>query len=311
MRVAVTTIMKDEPTEFIERWKRANGDADELVLTDTGSSNEAVECAKDLGITVHQILVRPWRFDVARNTGLSLLGEDFDTVITVDVDEVLTPGWRDALEDAGPAARHAYNYVWSWTEDGNPDVQFTGNRAHSRFGWVWRHPVHESLYWAGEGPEPETRPTTLEIHHHADPNKPRAQYLPLLAQAVSEAPTDDRMAHYYARELFFRNDWVAARREFVRHLALPTATWAPERAQSYRYLAKMDDFPERWILRALAEDPNRREAWVDLVDLWLRWGRPDVASGIATRALTIEARPGDYMSEAHAWDNEWLSSVAG
>lgn len=303
MRVAVTSIMLDEPLEFIHRWAQSAQDADDLVLVDTGSTNGAIDYARGLGLTVHEITVNPWRFDDARNAGLTLLPE-CDVVITLDVDEVLEPGWREALEGAGPGARYSYHYQW------NEDISFTGDRVVSRHGWRWRHPVHETLTWAGEGPEPATVPTEMRFTHLADPDKPRSQYLPLLAQAVREDPDDDRMAHYFARELFFNGLWDQAREQFARHLSLPTAKWAAERAQSYRYLAKMDDYPERWLLKAVAEDPTRREAWVDLMEFHLAAGHTGIAAGFARRALLIHDRKGDYMNEAAAWDDQRLIEVA-
>jgi glycosyltransferase involved in cell wall biosynthesis len=303
MNIAVVTIMKDEPYEFILRWATSASDADHRVLVDTGSSGEQVTYAQHLGITVHEIGVRPWRFDVARNAALSLL-PDCDTVVTLDVDEVLEPGWRDALEAVGPAPRHAYHYQWS------PDVSFLGDRTHSRQGWMWRHPCHETLYRSNGAPEEAAVVVPgMAITHLADDSKPRAQYLPLLALAVKEAPDNDRMAHYYARELYFQGRWEQARAEFVRHLALPSAVWPAERAQSYRYLAKMDDFPERWLLKAAAEDPERREVWVDLAKLMSGRGQDVMAAGHAARALSIWNRSEDYMTEEDAWDDVYLESL--
>ena len=307
MKVAVSTVMKDEPVVFIERWAKSAMDADEMVLVDTGSgSMEPIECARDLGVTVHQISVQPWRFDAARNAALALIDRSMDLVVKLDVDEVLQSGWRDALELAPDADRYSYEYVWSWTDAGAPDVVFAADHTHTRYGWQWEHPVHESLRWVGEGKAPVTLRAGFTIGHYADPTKSRSQYLSLLEQATRERPDDDRMAHYYARELFFVGRWVEARAEFVRHLSLPSSTWADERAQSYRYLAKMDDFPERWLLKAVAEAPGRREPWVDLADLYADSGLRQAAAGAAERALLITNRVGDYMSESHAWDEEHL-----
>jgi hypothetical protein len=310
MRTVVTSIMRNEPPSFIERWAKSAMDSDAMVLVDTGSTNDAVACARDLGVIVHEIAVRPWRFDTARNAALALLPDDVDIVVKLDVDEVLLPGWRDHLEDAPEAPRYSYEYIWNHRPDGEPDVVFRADHCHTRFGWAWKHPVHESLF-STEGWTGEPTPLGFTIEHWADSTKPRLQYLPLLEQAAKEAPDDDRMAHYYARELFFHNDWTRAREEFVRHLSLPTAVWPAERAQSYRYLAKMDDYPERWLLKAVAEAPDRREAWVDLVDHWLAHDQPGQAAGFASRALMIRGRVGDYMSEAHAWDDERLRLIAG
>lgn len=303
MKIIVSTIMKDEPVEFIERWADSAMDADELVLSDTGTTQtDAITCARDLGITVHEIRIDPWRFDDARNANLALL-PDCDVVVTLDCDEVLATGWRDALENAGPAKRYRYHYQW------NDDIWFLADRTHSREGWRWKHPVHESLTWAGLGPEQVPVETMMRIEHYSDNSKPRSQYLPLLQLAVEEAPNDDRMAHYYARELYFTGQWAESRLQFLRHLALPSATWPAERAQSYRYLAKMDDYPERWLLKAAAEDPSRREAWAELAVHW-QSEDPVIAAGFALRALKVPASTGDYMAEAWAGD-ELMSAIAG
>jgi hypothetical protein len=300
MDICVATIMKDEPLDFIERWALSAKSADRRVLVDTGSSGDQVLFARDMGITVHEIQVRPWRFDVARNAALALL-PDCDTVITLDVDEVLLPGWRDALERTGFAGRHSYHYQWS------EDISFRGDRTHSRYGWMWKHPCHETLTPASFSLEEQpVFVPGMVIEHHPDPTKPRTSYLPLLALAVEEDPDDDRMAHYYARELYFTNNWDEARVQFMRHLALPSATWPAERAQSYRYLAKMDDYPERWLLRAVAEDPMRREGWVDLARLAASEDQRAEAAGFAARALSIRQRSGNYMEEAGAWDDAAL-----
>lgn len=308
MKIVVQTIMKDEPAEFVERWADSALDADELILVDTGSTNGCDEVARDLGITVHQISVDPWRFDVARNTALALVPEDVNIVVKLDVDEILAPGWRSALESAPAADRYRYAYIWSHTPEGAPDVSFLADHTIARHNWIWRHPVHEALSWLGPG-EPYVQTTEMTIVHLPDQNKSRRHYLPLLAQAVREDPNDDRMAHYYARELFFSGNWVAARSEFMRHLSLPSAKWPAERAQSYRYLAKMDDYPERWLLKAAAEAPDRREPWVDLADLAQREGKDVLAAGYAYKALEITDRANEYLSESHAWDDDHLRSM--
>lgn len=312
MRICVSTIMKDEPVEFIERWVESAREADELLLVDTGTTKtDAINRALDLGVRVERITVDPWRFDVARNLALGYVGESVDTVVKLDVDEVLSPGWRAALEEVGPALRYAYRYVWSHHDDGCPDVEFNADHTISRHGWAWKHPVHEALYFAdGTVPDAVFVPG-MTIEHFADPTKPRTDYLPLLEMATAEDPEDDRMSHYYGRELYYRGDWVAARAELMRHLSLPSAKWPAERAQSYRLIAKMDYHPERWLLRAAAEDPDRREPWVDLAGFYTAVDQPDLAAAMARRALLISRRSNDYMTESAAWDDEALLRMIG
>lgn len=310
VKVAVAAIALNEE-QFVSRWAQSATDADICVIADTGSTDGTVAAARAAGVVVHQITVKPWRFDTARNTLLALIPSDIDIVINLDMDEVLVDGWRPALEAvAGTGERFSYNYVWSWTRDGRPDVTYQQDKCHTRHGWMWRHPCHETLYPA-TGNVGTVVPAGFAIHHLPDQTKPRSQYLELLQLAVREAPADARMAHYYARELFFNNNWQAARAEFTRHLQLPTATWVAERAESLRYIAKMDYNPERWLWLAAAEDFTRRDALVDLVDLYLGQDRFVEAAGIAARALRITSNPGDYMSNAHAYDDDYLHAVIG
>ena len=308
MKVAVHAIALNEE-QHVERWIDSTTDADLIVVGDTGSTDRTASLLQSRGAEVYPIHVNPWRFDTARNAAWALIPSDVDVVIKLDLDEVLAPGWRDALEKAWETrtmdvARFTYQFVWSWLPDGSPDVQFNADSIVTRDGWRWRSPCHETLSTVVD--HESIYVPNLAIHHHPDMEKPRSSYLGLLAMGVQEEPGDDRLAHYYARELFYQGDWDAARAEFMRHLNLPSATWAAERAASWRYIAKMDADPERWLHRAIAEDPSRRETWAALAELYAENFRPEEARGAASRALSITHRPMDYISSAQAWDDERL-----
>lgn len=78
----------------------------------------------------------------------------------------------------------------------------------------------------------------MQLDHHADESKSRAQYLPLLELSVQEDPEDDRNMHYLGREYMFRGQWEKATATLKRHLSLPRATWRDERCASMRFLAR-------------------------------------------------------------------------
>ena len=96
MKVAVYTICKNEE-KHVERWYDSCKEADYVLLADTGSTDRTVAIARDLGINIYEISVVPFRFDDARNASLALLPADVDYCIALDMDETLTPGWRQAL----------------------------------------------------------------------------------------------------------------------------------------------------------------------------------------------------------------------
>ncbi len=302
MRVAVYTIALNEE-QFVQSWYDSAKEADVLLIADTGSTDNTVEVATKLGIKVVPISIKPWRFDDARNAAMAALPDDIDYCIALDMDEQLQPGWRQALE-ATPegTTRPRYKYTWNWNPDGTPGLQYGGDKIHSRHGYRWKHPVHEVMVtdriteiqnWIG-----------LEIHHHADLTKPRSQYLPLLEQSVKEDPYDDRNAFYFARELYFYGRNEEAIEEFKRHLSLPRAVWKPERAASMRYIAKLSStFNERhdWLQKAHQEAPDRREALVDLAQLYYEQNVWKPCLEAAEAALAITEKPLEYLCEEFAW----------
>jgi hypothetical protein len=234
-----------------------------------------------------------------------LIPEDIDYCIALDMDEVLLPGWRKELDGAFKkgATRPRYKYTWSWKEDGSPGLEYGGDKIHTRQGYRWKHPVHEVIARYGETPETQCW-TNLEIHHHADNAKPRSQYLPLLKIAVDEDPQDDRNAFYYARELYFYGMLEEARSEFKRHLSLPRAIWAPERAASIRYLAKINpENAESLLMRAHKEDPNRREVLVELAQHFYNKENWQSCLEFAEKAISIKEKPLDYLCEGFAWSD--------
>jgi glycosyltransferase involved in cell wall biosynthesis len=300
MRVAVYAIAKNE-SKHVERWAKSAQDADHIILLDTGSSDNTVALAEVMGVTVHTQVFDPWRFDTARNASLELVPDDVDYCIALDLDEILVDGWRAALEKAHAEGwtRPRYQYTWSWNDDGTPGLVYGGDKIHARHGYFWKHPVHEVITPSGV----ETQGwVDLQIEHHPDHTKSRAQYLPLLALSVQEDPDDDRNAYYYARELMFAGQNDESVREFYRYLALPTATWDAERSKAMRFLAKLEPArAEHWLLRATAEAPHRREPWVDLAEYYHNMKMWPLSLGAAMRALDVKEKPLEYLCEEHAW----------
>jgi len=301
MRIAVYTIAKNEEA-FVQRWYDSAKEADHLLILDTGSTDNTTTLAHSLGIHTVTREFSPWRFDTARNMALSMLPQDIDLCIALDMDEQLQPGWREALEGVSKEiTRPRYKYTWSWNPDGTEGLVYGGDKIHSRHGYTWKHPVHEVL----KPTDGETQHWVdgLQIHHHPDNSKSRSQYLPLLKLAVEEDPRDDRNQFYLARELFFTGDHALSQYHFSRHLDL--STWNPERAASHRYLAKMvPNAADYHLYRAIAEDPSRRETWVDLAMYYYQQLNWLGVRNAASSALAITEKPLDYLCEAEAWG--WL-----
>lgn len=319
MQVAVYAIAKNE-AKFVERWYNSSIDADYHLIVDTGSTDNTVDKAVELGVNTMQIRLQPWRFDDARNFSLMLLPEDIDLCICLDMDEVLVPGWRGIIEKLWDKQSHRlrYNYVWNWVDD-KPGVTYYADKIHARHGFRWVNPVHEVLKFdlrLGEEKQ-QFIPDTL-ILHYADESKSRSDYLPLLALSVQENPLGDRNAHYYARELFFNGEYKKAIKEFERHLDLPTAKWNAERAASYRYMGDCywgigdKTTAINCFKLAILEDESMRENYVSLAQAYRALESWDNVIVNCEKALSIKDKPNSYINQPNAWSswpNEMLAEA--
>ena len=309
MKIVVYAICKDE-AQFVDRWMDSMAEADEVVVLDTGSSDDTVQRLRARGARVEVEAISPWRFDTARNRSLDLVPEDTDICVCTDLDEVLHPGWRKLLETAWrPGTGQAtYRYTWSFNPDGSEGVVFWYEKVHARHGYRWVHPVHEVLCWTGKGrPGPTVTVEGMQLDHLPDPVKSRAQYLPLLELSVAEDPDNDRNVHYLGREYMYRGRWDDCIRTLERHLAMPSATWADERSASMRYIAHSwamkgkRQLARDWYLRSIAQAPHLREPYMDLAMLLYEDGSWDGVLYFTSCALAITARPRTYICEAAPW----------
>ena len=147
MKIAVYTCALNE-SKHVERWCNATKDADYRLVVDTGSTDNTVELLESYGVVVHQIALKPFRFDDARNAALNLLPEDIDICLSLDMDEIPEKGFFKSLKDIWePSWTRAY----LWWDTGSKWKN--NNRLHHRFGYRWVKPCHEVTVKYSEGPE--------------------------------------------------------------------------------------------------------------------------------------------------------------
>ena len=308
MKIYVYAIAKNE-SQFAARWAASMGEADGMFVLDTGSEDDTVARLTQAGVFVTEKAIVPWRFDEARNASLALVPQDADICVCTDLDEVFNPGWRALLEAAWTpgATRASYRYTWSFEPDGSEGHVFFLNKIHARQGYRWTHPVHEVLSWQGPGEEKQITVEKMQLNHHPDPAKSRAQYLPLLELSVKEDPQDDRNTHYLGREYLFRGRWDDCIATLTRHLSLPSATWKDERCASMRYIAKAyvgkgdAAAAQQWLLRAMGEAPYLREPFMEMALLLYRQKNWEGVVYFTGLALKITAPVRSYITEARFW----------
>lgn len=301
LKIAVYAISKNEE-KHVARFCEAAKEADLIVISDTGSTDATVELAQKHGAIVHNILVTPWRFDVARNTALSLVPGDVDVCVSMDLDEILQPGWRDVIENAWKEDTTRINYNF----DNSDGYVFTQNKIHSRSGYVWKWICHE---WPMPDRITEVCETVdfIMAKHKPDLEKSRAQYMDLIYACAIEEPDNPRHAMYYARELYQQGFYEKAISEFTRLLSLKDTTDLADRGYAYRimsrcshYLGRLDD-ALTYARKCTLEDPHTRESWCTLAWECDAQGLSGECLSAAMTALAIKERVNVHHNEKDSW----------
>lgn len=308
-KICVYAIAKNEE-KFVDRWFNSVKEADYIYVLDTGSTDNTVDKLKELGVVVNQKIIDPWRFDVARNEALKMVKDDVDICVSIDLDEVLLPGWKDELEkiwDENVTRLH-YTYNWSLDDNNRSIISFYSDKIHKRNCYEWIHPVHEVLNYIGNSKEIIKTTNNITINHFPDKNKSRSGYLPLLELSVEENPTDDRNMHYLGREYMFYERWNDCIDTLIKHLNLKTATWKDERSASMRFIArsykklKRYDEAKMWLDKAMKETPYLRDPYVERALLEYELNNLNETEKYCIEALKIKTHEKTYINERFSWD---------
>jgi glycosyltransferase involved in cell wall biosynthesis len=305
-KICVYAISKNE-AHFVPRFCDSAKDADLILIADTGSTDGLPDVAREHGAVVHDICITPWRFDLARNAALALVPRDFDVCVSLDIDEVLQPGWREEIERVwklGETTRLRYMFDWG------AGIQFFYEKIHARHGYMWHHPCHEYPVADGRITEVWADTNMLLAVHMPDPTKSRGQYMDLLELSVKEDPLCPRNAFYYARELSFNARWREAIDACDRYLKLPGATWENERCYAYRVMGRCYKELGEWgnaekaFHQAASEASNTREPWCELSLLMYHQSRWEECFAFAMRAIRIKDRLAVYTVDPEVWGSQ-------
>ena len=229
IKIAVYAICKNE-SQFVDRWVEnmwCNGQgADAIYVLDTGSTDSTLDFFQTAlnkfnipsdWLHLEQKIIKPWRFDIARNENLRMIpAENFDVFYCIDLDElVIEDFWKDLRQvvfDHPNYRRIYYQYAWSHDEEtGAPKWFFWYDKIHGPRGWKWEYPVHEALRCDdyqkyGYQEDCYLSSDKIYLHHYPDPTKSRGSYLGLLELRAKEYPDDLYGLYYLAREYDFKSE---------------------------------------------------------------------------------------------------------
>lgn len=303
----------------------------EILLLDTGSKDNTAQIARDLGCIVHEVgdkfrvtldketadeinkkfvvgleqsVVREgdsmFDYSSARNYIAQFASNDM--LATPDCDEIYTKLDLDALnqEIENGADQLEYQFVYAHDEAGNEMIKFLHCKFYNRKKLEWSGIIHEVLVPInGSQPKRINLPESIiKLEHWQNPETNRGGYLVGLAYDCFKNPTNDRNAHYFARELFYHGRFNSAIQQFKKHIEMNA--WPTERAasmcyigESYMLLGKREEaFKYFWMSFDL--EPNRREPLMKIAEYYYETKQADKLIPILNAVLSIPG--GDFYA---------------
>lgn len=246
--ISLCMIVKNESDCLPRCLKSVKDIVDEIIVVDTGSTDETVKIAKDFGA---QVIFTTWHgdFSRARNAGLNRARGTW--ILFLDADEELDDDAKeqlricsDHLEFEGfflQVHNHSGETLHSPTATVNPILRMFRNHPEYRFkGYIHEQIVSSIL---NRQPNAAFHITSVKIHHYgyagtvvADKDKIRRN-LQLLEKALGENYSDPFHHYNIAVEYMRMNDWYAA----LKHLHESLSLVSPETSYNhllYKYIAR-------------------------------------------------------------------------
>lgn len=265
MKISAALIVKNEKDHIRDVLSSLTG-IDEIIVCDTGSTDNTVELASTFTDKVFTDYVWADDFAAARNFALAKCTGDW--VLSIDADEVLEPGGiekiRRIIDNATPEQLH---FSVEMTSKGTKQKHNLPRIIRNDGSVSWVGAAHETLSPVQRNLTDVVITYGYSTAHALDPDR----MLRILAKIVNGPSATPRDMYYYAREFYYRKDYVQAARLFREYINM--ATWIPEKADAVLYEARClftlqrGDEARKSCLEAIVLNPDFKEALLFMAEL--------------------------------------------
>ncbi|MFH1683437.1 MAG: glycosyltransferase [Candidatus Margulisiibacteriota bacterium] len=298
VKLSVCMIVKDEARMLEQTLPALSKQADEIILLDTGSSDDTVEVAKRLGAKVHHFA---WVNDFSAARNESLKHATGEWIIWADADEFWKEEDLESLKETLKTAKdNAYDLTIYESKIGQCEKMTGFNRAkvfRNGLGYHFVKPINEQLVEAnGQVVKGEVLP--VPVYHWGrnlegeKMNEKRERYVKLYSQSLEKNESDACVHFMLATNLSELKRLPEALEHFNR-----TAELAAEKDIGRRALEKKADIllrlkklPDaaKTAQLLLEKDPNNVPARNVFASIYLAIGKIDEAIQVLEEALSIK-----------------------
>jgi tetratricopeptide (TPR) repeat protein len=268
--ISAVLITKNEQ-ELLGRCLKSLQGVDDIVVMDTGSTDNTIEIARGAGAEIFHLNISPFHFAQARNLAADRAENNW--VISVDADEVLRGGaLRKIRKEIEKGEHSVFNIGFiSRYESRGKVITINKPKIFRRDVWAWQYRVHEQLARRADAPADAGGIGTLEdvvMEHLPTPDKAarREQNIELLKLCVKENPEYVRALKHLGQELMLTKSWADAipyLAEFIEKTqedSYQKSVVADLVAECYAEAGKIED-AFQWHEIAAKIDNRRREPY--------------------------------------------------
>jgi len=266
--VVAVFIAKNEEQALPRLIKSLDGFADRVVIVDTGSTDNTIEVAKQLGAEVHSI-AWPDSFSDARNKAVELANPAKATWIAMfDADEVLDKGrelrWK--LQKISPHV--GVISIYHRTKFGH---KFPRNCIWRPGKAKWKYRFHEHLI-------PNEKGIQVIVPHFVDhpddvgKNHDNDRIMELMRMDTVEYPEEQTRKYYYGRQLFYRKEPNCL--EILKEV-YEKSPWSAEAAQAAVFAGNYFEWKADKIKES--DETNKESLAVEALDIACSFYKMSVA----------------------------------
>jgi glycosyltransferase involved in cell wall biosynthesis len=314
MGVSAVLIVKNEEA-VIGRCIKSLLGLDEIAVLDTGSTDNTVKIARDLGarVATRSPDLVPFHFGQARNEALALASQEW--IFSMDADEVLRPGGIRKILHAVEEAQDRTAYLSAFinqAEGGSVTRTFVIQKIKlfKASEWEWKYRVHEQLVPRNPDKRKIGILEGVSVEHLPVPDKSKrhGQNVDLLRMTVKENPEYTRAFRHLGQELMLRKEWREAV-PFLAEYAEKTDEGPLHKSEALMHIGRCYaesgglDKGLKWFDMAFKEDPRRREPLFHAALNLIKACRLDEAKVWAKRMMDVPVatRPNSPLDLEDVW----------
>ncbi|MGA8259886.1 MAG: glycosyltransferase [Arenicellales bacterium] len=255
MKLSAVLIVKNETSVLDDCLNSVRG-VDEIVVCDTGSSDNTVDMAKRHTDKVFEDY--RWNDDFAEARNHALSKSSGDWILSIDADERLGSPVEEIRKEIAKAEELGSQALSCKLVTEAGDYHFFPRVTKRNI--QWKGAIHNYVVVSNSTATGITIIRGYSEAHELDPDRA----LRILKKELEKNPEAVREKYYFAREHYYRRDFASAARWYEQYLRV--GTWRPEVADAYLMLARcywqlrQANKARAACLQAIGVNPDFREA---------------------------------------------------